>query len=119
MFSRIYKASRAFRKILLATAGTVLFARPPVADTQENRVVPENRSAVQACAPVRFRLILYFQSFTITGTCNTKADIVVLVSRIVVVAVGRGQVVRIVVPRTATQTAPNSRLNPGFPSMRG
>ena len=34
-----------------------------------------------------------------TGACDTKPVVVVLVRRVVVVKVGRGQVVRVVVPR--------------------
>src|SRR5208337_4475712 len=56
------------------------------------------------------------RSTRLSGACNTETDVVVLVRRVVVVAVGGGQVVGVVVPRPATQ--PPRRTGESVPVAR-
>jgi hypothetical protein len=105
---------------LLATAKPYSSPARPRADTPDSRVVPEPGTVLGAFLSSP-RGIWPIQVVTLiatppSGACHAEPYIVVLVRRVVVVAVGRGQVVRVVVERPATQ--PTRRTGASVPAAR-
>ena len=118
--STLIMLSRLSPKLLTTTAYRLI--RPSThiylltrTDAQDIRVVPEPGTADKAYLTFTLPILAnqdrkIHADLLLSGACDTKTDIVVLVRRIVVVPVGGRQVVGVVVPIAATH-APGRRFS--------